>query len=318
MFCAALMHVGWSQDLYVSATGSVTVSAGEALYVNGNLEVASGGTLTIQSDRTATTGKGSGSLMFNGTTATGDITYEVHFPDANEWYFISVPVTSQGVQEFTDDAANDIRLNGNTYAIGVYDNTNNPAISSRWDYHDPTSPDPLPQNRVDLTEVNSGNFVNGRGYNMSRNTGGSVSFTGGMPTNDVTMNLDWNPDAKDHNWFNMGNPFPAFLPVNNAAVVTDNLLTDNINEFDPAFGALYFFFVGTNQWNPINNLSAAQYIPPGQGFLVKMKRENRTFTFSNNYRTHQPVTGGDHVRRGATTDIPEVVVYLSVFYDKNK
>jgi hypothetical protein len=103
-----------SQDLHVSATGTLYVSPTSSINVTGGLEVVAGGDAIISSDATH-----SGSLIVSGT-ATGDISYQKYMPDTN-WHFVSAPVETQSINDFVLDAANGIPTSGtNNYGVSVY------------------------------------------------------------------------------------------------------------------------------------------------------------------------------------------------------
>ena len=107
-----------SQDLHVSATGTLYVSPKSDINVTGSLEVVAGGDVTISSDATH-----SGSLIVS-VTATGDISYQKYIPDA-DWHFVSAPIETQSINDFVLDARQIILVwVGNSYnkAISIKEN----------------------------------------------------------------------------------------------------------------------------------------------------------------------------------------------------
>jgi hypothetical protein len=88
-----------------------------------------------------------------------------------------------------------------------------------------------------------------------------------------------------HRWAAIGNPYPSFLPANDNANATNNLLKQNISNLKPAFAALYFWNDSTGSYEPINHQSTSLTIAPGQAFLVNAKEDNATFTFPESVQT---------------------------------
>ena len=291
-----ITNMAWAQDLHVGSGGSFYISPASFTYVTSNINVA--GDLIVTSDTDA---QKSGSLIVKGT-ATGDITYERNIPDAN-WHFVSAPVTTQSIGTFAANGSNAVRVSGTTgnYAIAKYNNAN--LKDARWEYYTAAS-------------ASGVNFANGKGYSTSRGAAGNFTFKGAMATADVTVTIpetDITPfvpsiDATtgSHVWSVVGNPYPSFLPANDNANGTSNVLLNNINKLDPYKAYL-------NVWNgsayqAINLSDGAYYIAPGQAFMVDAVGNSQSFAFSE--ATQAPQLGATAVfYRGTTT--PEIIVHLS-------
>ena len=99
---------------------------------------------------------------------------------------------------------------------------------------------------------------------MKRDAAGTFSFTGELATDNVVIDID--TETGGHNWHSIGNPYPSYLPGNNPAVTTNNVLSSNQNNLDPNYVALYIWIDG--QHIPVNQLSESFYLAPGQGFLI--------------------------------------------------
>ena len=285
-----------AQDLHVNTGSTITVTAGEQLRVVDGLTIESTGILQILSNETK-----SGSLIVEGSS-TGDITYK-RYVGANKWLNISSPVTNQSVNSFVTNQNNDISTAGDpvhTYGASYYKNTN--IAGKRWTYHSPAG---QAVNQEDLTQLNNGNLKNGQGYSMKRDAAGTFSFTGELATDNVVIDID--TETGGHNWHSIGNPYPSYLPGNEVAVTTNNLLTLNEGNLDSNYFALYVWD-GT-QFIIVNQTTSSFYLAPGQGFLIHSKDNDDEFTFNESYQSHQ--SGVDDFERTTDNQIPSILLSLS-------
>ena len=270
-----------SQDLHVSATGTFYVSPKSDINVTGSLEVVAGGDVTISSDATH-----SGSLIVSGT-ATGAISYQKSIPDGN-WHFVSAPVETQSINAFIVDAANGIPTSvTNNYGVSTYNNAN--AAGTRWEYEN-TSTTPV------------GNFTTGKGYSNKRTAAGYYTFKGTMATADVVVTT---ASSTAHKWEVVGNPYPSFLPANNNANGTNNILVQNIDNLEAEYKYLSFWDGAAYQ--VINHAADAIHITPGQAFMVRASANGATFTFPENLQTAQVAATTTSYR---VTETPEVTLSL--------
>ena len=258
----------WSQAVYFPSGSELTVSPGAVVHIGGNLTIDAGATVTIKSDAT-----NSASFIVTGT-ASGNVTYQRYIPDT-DWHLVSAPVVGQNVGSFTLDTDNAVNQGtDNTYAVAYYKNDNN--AGSRWTYH--TTGVTSAENRETLT-----NFNSGIGYSTNRTAAGNFSFTGSVATNNVDLIIP-KESGTGHWWSCIGNPYASFLPANNPADATSNVLENNISKLDPSFAFLYV-------WNgaayvPIGHGDAALQLAPGQAFMVRAKSASETFTFANSLQSH--------------------------------
>jgi hypothetical protein len=263
----------------------LTIETGAELNItnNGFAAIAgdfnSNGTVTMSSTTTQ-----SSSLIVAGT-ASGDVTYVRDGLVAKEWSIVSVPVHGQSIKEFFENPANDIDVNTtvtpNRIAIAYYDDSN--AVGSKWVYY-----------TTDDIIDNSLTFEKGRGYIMSRVTNGSVTFTGTLETASVTKTViasQWNA---------IGNPYTAFLPVNNNA--GNNFINDNSAKMDPAYVGVYTWDNVQAKYVANTLTSEEKSIAPGQGFFVHTTTGVGDLTLDASKRTSQPSTGGVFAR-GTNTEI---------------
>ena len=274
MFCMLLTNVVWSQDLYVGSSAAITTLPGGLLFVGSNVSVDASASLTTTSDATA-----SGSFIVSGTTS-GNITYKRYIANDN-WHLVSAPITSQSIPSFVEAAGNAVAISTTTssHAVSYYKNTN--TAGNRWTYHN-ASPDSGKENQETLT-----NFNTGQGYSMKKTAAagaGDYTFTGTMANADVSVTIPTITTTGTHLWSAIGNPFPSFLPVNNAAYLATNLLKENVNALDTSFAFLYVWN-GTS-YEAIGLTDAALQLAPGQAFMVRAKTDGQTFIFKKTLQNH--------------------------------
>ena len=295
-----LYGVSFSQNFHVKQGASISIAAGHALHVKGNLTVESNGSLILNSDATK-----SASLMIDkDATVTGNITYKRHVD--TDWHIVSAPVSSQSVPDFVNDTDNDIATSTSTnkYAIAYYKNDN--SSGNKWVFHVPSNP--TAENEEVLTD-----FDTAKGYAMKRRSSGTYTFTGETTASDVSTTLT--TTSGTHHWHGVGNPFPSFIAANNNANNSFNILKKNANVFDEGYTALYV--LKDNDYEIINELSSNSdaLFAPGQGFMIKTKGDSETFVFEKDATSHQE--GQVTFHRNSNTSIPTIVVHLSND-DKNK
>ena len=265
-----LANVTWSQDLHVDSGAAITTLPGSVLFVGSSATVDASASLTTTSDATA-----SGSFIVSGTTA-GNIAYKRYINNDN-WHLVSAPVTNQGIPAFVGVAGNAVDFSAkNNHAVSYYNNTN--AAGNRWTYHNTV--DTSPGNQETLTS-----FIAGQGYSMKRTAAGDYTFTGTMANNDVSVTIPTTTTTGTHLWTTIGNPFPSFLPVNNA-VDAANLLIDNGDVLDPSFAAIYVWDATLTSYVAIVLGDAALQLAPGQAFMVKAKTDGETFIFKKSLQNH--------------------------------
>ncbi|QMU64069.1 MAG: T9SS type A sorting domain-containing protein [Flavobacteriaceae bacterium] len=277
-----------SQNVVINnVTNDPVISTTTGATVN-NLTVGAAGSLTVNSNASHR-----GSLIVNGT-ATGNIIYKRFIDDAN-WHLVAAPVTSQGINDFATNVngTNAIRTNGsNEYAIGTYDNTL--GVGNRWVYYSTT------------TAPGAGNFVSGQGYSFSRSAAGEFTFEGTMATSNVIAPLS--TASGTHYWSCIGNPYPSYLPANNNANATTNVLGENMSALHAEHTALYIW--NGSAYTTVNHISSAFQLAPGQAFVVRTRDASENFTFSESIQNHQSGLGLSS-RTSNNTIIPAIEVHLS-------
>ncbi len=265
-------------DLTIETFSSFDILDNGTVIVNGDLNTKE--TISISSSEST-----SGTLIVKGT-ANGNITYERTGLLANKWSIITVPVSGQSIKEFVENPANNIRVNTtvtpNRYAVAYYDDSR--ADGLKWKYY-----------TTDDLQTNTLTFEKGKGYIISKETDGSVTFTGNLTTTNTTVNV--NGDQ----WNAVGNPYTAYLPINNN--VGDNFIQENLSKFDPVNVGVYVWDNSQNKYVAKTLLDTSTSFTVGQGFFVKtgigvssinfkeserLYNESEVATFSRGVKTSTP------------------------------
>lgn len=298
-------------NLIIEPSASLTID------VSGSLSAT--GSITINSSSTYS----SGSLINYGTdNITGTVTYNRFLrPEANsgDRHFFSSPVSGQDIGDFITANSSKIVQDGSVYNI--------------WEWDELTGDWPI---------VNSGDFVDGKGYNVDQAAGsdGLLTFTGSVINNTTYtatspyawgytdrsdtaayhINADWSGDRSWENyggggWNLMGNPFTSSMDA--AAFIEENS-----EKFDPHYQALYVY-------DGINNIyQYAAASPPGwpesggfgstvqagQGFFVLALYDGIVFNFDATMQEHN--TGV--VLKSARVERPWPGLQLKISYGEKE
>ena len=299
-----------------ASTHNLDIQTGSNLFIfRGSLSIdgdlTQNGTLAIQSDATY-----NGSLILKGTqSGSGSVKYNRHVTTA--WHLLASPVVGQNIAAFK----NDVAVNGVKYAIALY---NNSLVSSRYTYY---------TTGAGINDINTaGNFVKGKGYSIRRSTAGAIEFLGNLNTSTVHMPI-LDGGATGNKWNLVGNPFTASINVNSNAHATDNFLTINASQLEPARVAIYVWNAATSSYDIINQATAgAKYVVPGQGFFVEAKNSVSTLEFKEVLQSHQvfnafsrtsnvtpsikiSVTAGKNVKNTEIKYIDKTTIDLDPGYD---
>ncbi len=259
-------------DLTIISGASLTINAGKALTVNGNMD--NDGTMSITSSAS-----GTGSLIVQGT-ASGNIKIE-RYVSGDYWHYFSAPVSGQA-------------LDGPWMS-------NNSIVSTpttqffRWDeatYYWIIYGDDL---FVDEA------FGAAKGYAATVTSSGDLNFTGTVRTSAVNYAATYNADQG--NGFNLvGNPFTSTIAINETAQAEDNFLAHNAGILADDYQAVYIwqetggYTYGDNDYSVVCNtgfsgegssgsILTQDFVQPGQGFMVRVKESN-SIVFNTNIRKH--------------------------------
>ena len=287
----------WASGVVPTTTDNVIIPAGTTLQVSAAVSeinsLENGGTIVISPTfslksksnmvNTGTivmdSGTDDSSVLFIEGTATGQVKYTRGGLKANQWSLVTPPVSGQKVKEFATDANNDIRQNTSVnpirYAIGYY--TDASSDNNKWNYYN-----------VNVDENLT--FTAGQSYSISRNTDGSVSFTGTLSTNNLTRTL------QPGEWNAIGNPFTTYYPANKNS--SSSFLNDNYDKLDDNYKGLYVWDHTQNKYVLVSELDLQnRSFAPGQGFFIKLKSAENEIQFQQDKRSLKPNSGNNVFNR---------------------
>ncbi|MTE26690.1 LamG-like jellyroll fold domain-containing protein [Winogradskyella ouciana] len=238
------------RDLNINPGSSVTVPIGATLNVSGDLELFS------QSNSF------SGIITEGTLSVSGSAKYNRYVnSNANGKDLISPPLSGQSWTDFLNSGTNatDLLDDGNTspttYLFGPFDKSTETYLT----YSDATV--------ATLTA--------GTGYRAATDSGSTLTFTGNVPSGDISVNIDYSgtiyPD-----WNLIGNPYPSYIHIGdflNQETATPG--KTNIDIFFPNSG-IYAYAGRTTApdpdgpvWDVITVANAGgRLMAPGQAFLV--------------------------------------------------
>ncbi len=274
-------------DLTINSGASLSVSG--ALTVNGNLITNSGLSLN------------SGSSLIVSGTSTGNLTYTRDIANGQKYYNTSPPVIGETVENFI--SSNALNTGNGNVGLYYYDNSTTMGFAGTgYIFYQPSS---------------TGSLTNGKGYGVQLSSAGSISFTGNMPTTDISISVS---TGTIDNSNLIGNPFPSYLPANLNANA-NNLLSNNTSVLSEE--TLWLWDNTIDDYVTLNNASAARFIAPGQGFFVDASGSG-TFNYLESWQSHQ-ATDVFNKKENDIFSLELVVSNLdnqkkntNIFYYKNK
>jgi hypothetical protein len=272
-------------NLTLNSDASLTINAGKALSVEGNLTIAASkaaATMTVNSDAT-----GTGSLIVLGTS-TGNITFQRYadvYAKGSKWHYVSSPVVGQSIDN-TFMTSNSIYSPnaGTNYNFYRWDE-----VTNYWIIYGSGGPP---------VAFGDTEFAAARGYALSRSSDGVISFSGTIRTSD--LNYVTTHTAGEGDGFNLvGNPFTSSIGVTSSATTTGKFLATNTVLLDDSYEALYIwdeqpgYSNDRNDYKVISNSGISgytsinqHYISPGQAFMVKVVSGGGNLAFNENMQAH--------------------------------
>lgn len=269
--------------------GTLTVLPEYAITINDRLT--QNGTLTIQSNATH-----SGSLILKEYHfGYEEVTYQRYV--TSDWHIISLPFKgfTQRISDFKDLLAR----SGNKYAIATYDNS---LETNRYVYYTDNT------GSNDIDNLDGALFEEGKGYSVKKSVAGTLNFKGFINTRfEINENITDNSSGVGNKWNLVGNPYTSAIALNDDADATNNLLTVNAGNLDPARVAIYQWNAGTASYDIINHSDeVAKYAAPGQGFFVEAN-VGGTISFPKTIQKHQ--TGNVFSKTALTT--PQILLSIA-------
>ncbi|WP_299159012.1 choice-of-anchor Q domain-containing protein [uncultured Tenacibaculum sp.] len=273
------------KNLEIQPGGSLKVFRSNAITIEGDL--VQNGTFEILSFPTT-----SGSLIVKGSQSGSQKISYYRGLSAN-WHLVSSPVVGQSI---AISGLGSIATSGVKHAIAYY---NNNLASSRYTYYTTASG----SNNINT----AGNFIKGKGYSVRRLFPAPIILSGTLNTSDVSIVVT-DASATGNKWNLIGNPFTASIQGNVNAEVTNNFLTVNASQLDPARVAMYVWNASTGSYDIINQASVAKHIAPGQGFFVEAKNGGGTVQFTEAMQSHQT---GNIFSKGSAYKKPSIKITVS-------
>ena len=283
-----------SRDVIIPSGLSTYPVISSTVFFNGDLEVQSGATISMNNNGSLQQLAGNFTLagtiileseseLFISASATvssanGTIIYKRTLTD--QWHLIASPVTGQDIDVFVS-AEGLASGAGNNRGLATYTTQDN-----EWSfYQDGAS--------------GTGNFTSGQGYSIKLASAGDIAFTGKYVPDDTTISLTrGTTDGRSYNL--VGNPYLAHVNSGNFlsnSTSTSALVSQTIWLWDPnnSGGAQY-----------ITKVSADDYkVSPGQGFFVQAANAGSLSIV----KTDQEILALDNFERPDTR--PEIHLTLS-------
>jgi len=327
-------------SLSVEGTSNLSLTTASPLTVTNNLTIGTGANLNIGADQQVTTEDftNTGTMIIESTDlnsngsfiATGTLTQSGGLVTYNRQMRVKA---NSGDLHFFSSPVGDLDVSGFKSA--------NSNVSQIWAWQETDATWPV---------INSGNFVNGKGYNLAQTTesNGLITFTG-LVVNSASITATspykegytdrstpeaygvgnegadiWAPDRSwtDYGaggWNLLGNPFTSAMDA--AAFISTNTLS-----FDPSYQALYIFDGTTGQYQyaaaeipgPIYQETGffSDNVQAGQGFFVLALYDGIGFDFASDMQVHN--TTVSMTKSGGETENPWPGLQLKVQYGDNE
>lgn len=238
--------------------GNVTLSSDAALTITGAL-----------TNKGVTTLNSGASLVSSTGTINSTVLY--HRSLSTNWHLVASPVIGETVENY--NVKNTLATGGTgvNIALATYNNNWESPTVSGWAYK---------------TTASTGLLTSGKGYATKRSAAGDITFTGTMPTTDVTIAIT---DGLTNRFNLIGNPYPSYIPANSLADGSNAILKINgstgTNQLSE--DTIWFWDETTNSYTTVNSATSARFIAPAQGFFVSSKTGGGTFSFTEAMQSHQ-------------------------------
>jgi len=287
-------------NLTINSGGKLTIAAGKALTVNGNLTSSADSTgLVLKSDI-----NGTGSLKILGSVSAPASVQR--FASLNRWYLVSSPIGTQTLKDFIDKNTDIPVLSNDANTYGIRDYATG-ALSNWNDYF---------TNNY-LTTNSAREMGVGKGYLVRTYTDGSpktLNFQGNLNSQgnlDVTL-----IKSGTNGWNLIGNPYASAIKIHDGTseieATPDNFINANDAKFDDVAYGVYFWNDASSpkKFDVINNINKPiTYAQVGQGFFVRAKAAgSSTMSFTTPMQFHK----GDEALKSTTIANPKIELIASL------
>lgn len=262
-----------------------TIAAGKYLTVTGT--TTNNGTLNLRSNAS-----GTASLIASGGAGGSGTTNAERYMTGGSgdvWHNLSSSVSGYSISSFISNPSNNVPSKGSspiTYGMEYYDEPN-----GVWTYY------------TSSNIGSAGNFIPGKGYLTRNASSGVVTFTGALNSGSISPAIT----VDRFGWNSVGNPYSSSIGFNNGTTTTHFLVWNMTYEtLDPSYTAAYFW--NATSYTIINNASAATYIQPGQGFLVKANVSASNVLFTSAMQAHANPT---FYKKSTSAGFEELILNVS-------
>ena len=268
------------------ATGAVlTINAGKALTVNGNLVNNADVTgLKMLSDLT----NGTGSLkVLGGTAAPATVQ---RYMSIDNWHMVSAPANGK-ISDFID-------LNTDIPVIGVP--VTDPITPATYGMTDYNTPEIKWNPYFTKAIVGTDELGIGKGYLVRTiaDKGQTITFKGTINAGPVNV-------VVSEGWNCIGNPYTSGININTLAGTEsggDNFIAANLGNLDPNSTGAYIWNDIDQKYDIANLAGGISYAQVGQGFFMKVVAGKSSVTFTPQMQVHQCTA----IYKSATTNYPAI------------
>jgi autotransporter-associated beta strand protein len=273
-------------NLTINSGASVTINAGQAVSVGGN--ISNSGTLYLKSD-----GNGIASLKVDGTSpVAGTNIIEIYLsgggaPSAYKWHYISSPVDNTPTSIFTNNTLDLARYDESLVSTSQNDGW---VAADGYIYKDGSY------------GTGFSSLSLGSGYSYYYGSNQTYEITGSINTGQVSVPLFYDGGGTNNTniiGFNLiGNPFTCTL--NWSDVVAGNLLNPQTET------GIYFTkdYTIVPTWNGVGQDGGTNLIPPMQAFFVTALPTGTSLILPPSAKTHSETS---RFKKGYSADIIPLV-----------
>ncbi len=242
------------------------LSIGDLSKVNvNNLVINTNGGLILKSGSSYT-----GSLIISGNVSgSGYMDAERYIPVDNNWHNIASPVNGPSLSIFASSNTNIPTKAGPPviYGMKFYNEA-----EGFWD-------------TIDVNNIGNFSFSNGRGYMARIISGSTVTFQGLPNHGTVTTPVG----HERYGWNSVGNPYSSALYITSPDNDPSSFIYQNTivkQNLDPNRAAVFKWNVNGYEILSPSNTSSPQFIPPGQGFIIKADTMITSIAFEPSMQQH--------------------------------
>ncbi len=272
-------------QVIINDEARLSVGSDVYLLIGDDLEINSGGIMQIAgyttvSDALQNSNGTDGLVILSDAQGTGSLIQSSESVEASVqrylsqtyYHYISSPVSNQSISpEFVKTTPNPLPTTVDFY---------------KWD--EPTSY--WINIKDESGNLNTGfetHFAMNRGYIIAySNSAYTRTFTGTLNYQSKTLSMNRTPGTGGEGWNLVGNHFPCFLAANSNADPDNNFLGINSDVLDDVYTGIYYWDESIDDYVTVNQASSANFINPGQAFMVRAKNNGDELSIPTAIRNH--------------------------------